>query len=78
VCIFGINIILHSITSSHHSHNITSYIIFASMAQEGDTISIFGNCFEEVPRHKISFEVQFNSNMKDLLLMKRNVVTEIG
>jgi hypothetical protein len=27
------------------------------MAQEGDTMLIFGNCFEEVvPRHKISFE----------------------
>jgi hypothetical protein len=27
------------------------------MAQEGDTMLIFGNCFEEVvPRHKISSE----------------------
>jgi hypothetical protein len=35
VCIFGTNIILHIIASSHHSHNMTSYIISHQWHKKG-------------------------------------------
>ena len=35
VCVFGTDIILHSITSSHHLHNITSYIILHQWHKKG-------------------------------------------
>jgi hypothetical protein len=42
------------------------------MAQEGNTMIIFGNCFKEiVPRHKIKFEeVQF----RQLQYQRRSIV----
>jgi hypothetical protein len=57
---FGANIILHDITSLHHGHSITSYIISHQWhkkgMQYGPTILSFGDRFEEVPRHKIGFQ----------------------
>jgi hypothetical protein len=35
VCIFGTSIILHTIASSHHSHNMTSYIISHQRHKKG-------------------------------------------
>jgi hypothetical protein len=61
-CIFGTNIILHTIASSHHPHNMTSYITLHQWHKEGNTMLIFGNYFKEiVTRHKTKFEdVQFH------------------
>jgi hypothetical protein len=35
MCIFGTNIILHIIASSHHSHNMTSYITLHQWHKKG-------------------------------------------
>jgi hypothetical protein len=35
LCIFGTNIILHIIESSHHSHNMTSYITLHQWHKKG-------------------------------------------
>jgi hypothetical protein len=50
------NIILHNITSSHHLHSITSYIILHQRLKKGVSVLIFEDCFEEiVPGHKNSY-----------------------
>jgi hypothetical protein len=47
------NIILHNITSLHHLHSTTSFIMLHQQRKKGISVLIFENCFEEiVTRHK--------------------------
>jgi hypothetical protein len=46
VFIFGTNIILHVITSLHHLHSITSYIILHQWHKEGDAMLTFGRVYD--------------------------------
>jgi hypothetical protein len=76
VCIFGTNIILHSITSSHHSHSITSYIILHQWHKKGiqyrsSEIASRSCAKAQNDLKKYSF---ISSNVEgDLLLTKVNV-----
>jgi hypothetical protein len=55
-CRSSANIILHNITSLHHLHNITSYIILHQQRKKGVSVLIFEECFEEiVTGHKNSY-----------------------
>jgi hypothetical protein len=67
------NIILHNITSSHHLHSITSYIILHQRRKKGVSVLTFEGCFEEiVPGHKIVIEELYlrqTLKWKDLLVI---------
>ena len=74
MCIFGTNIILHSITSSHHSHNMTSYCINGTRRGYNiDLRKLFRRSCAKA-QNKYSF---VNSNIKeDLFLTKHNIFME--
>ena len=62
---------LHNITSLHHLHSITSYIILHEQRKKGVSVSIFEDCFEEiVPRHKNSYWRTIPSSNSE---MKRSI-----
>jgi hypothetical protein len=68
------NIISHNITSLHHSHSITSYIILHQQRKKGVSVLTLENCFEEiVTRHKkIAIEELYlrqTLKWKDLLII---------
>jgi hypothetical protein len=42
------NIILHNITSLHHLHSITSYIILHQQRKKGVSVLMFEDFFEDI------------------------------
>jgi hypothetical protein len=68
------NIILHNITSLHHLHSITSYIILHQQRKKGVLILIFEDCFERNSdkAQKIAIEELYlrqTLKWKDLLII---------
>jgi hypothetical protein len=71
---YSANIILHNITSLHHLHSITSYIILHQQRKKGVLILIVEDCFERNSdkAQKIAIEELYlrqTLKWKDLLII---------
>jgi hypothetical protein len=62
------NIILHDITSLHHLHSITSYIILHQQRKKGVSVLIFEECFKEtVTGHKNNYRGIIPSSNSEMI-----------
>ena len=76
VYVFGTNIILHSITSSHHSHNITSYIILHQWHKKGIQCWSSENASKKWNCAKAQNKFWRNTTSLALMWRKKTIVDE--